>query len=192
MATGYSLTGKTVPLIDSWNGKAWSLMTPAAPPPSINAGLTGVSCALAASCAAVGSAMHSTAIDSFSEIWNGKSWRAADVPLPGGAVTSTPLYGVSCPGTHRCVAVGAIESYSKGVITDRAASATWNGKTWTVISVPAPAKGKSTLLNAVTCLSATACVAVGQLGPVSPDGLTAGTGLSAFWNGKHWHLVAAN
>lgn len=41
----------------------------------------------------------------------------------------------------------------------------------------------------VTCLTASDCVAVGQVGPT---GSTNVTGLSGFWNGKTWRLVAAN
>jgi hypothetical protein len=40
----------------------------------------------------------------------------------------------------------------------------------------------------VTCRSASFCVAVGLAGPF---GQQQGTGLSGFWNGKTWRLVAA-
>ena len=53
----------------------------------------------------------------------------------------------------------------------------------------APAKGKASVFNSVTCLTATDCVAVGQVGPSKT---TNGTGLSGFWNGKSWRLVTAN
>ena len=46
----------------------------------------------------------------------------------------------------------------------------------------------ASLFNAVTCLSATDCVAVGQLGPVRTID---GVGLSGFWNGRSWRLVTA-
>ena len=39
----------------------------------------------------------------------------------------------------------------------------------------------------VTCLSATDCVAVGQLGPAGSANDTS-TALSGFWNGKSWRL----
>jgi hypothetical protein len=74
------------------------------------------------------------------------------------------------------------------VSTQRAAAVTWNGKAWTATGVPAPGKGKASLFQAVTCLSAADCVAVGQAGPA---GSATGTPLSGFWNGKRWHLVTA-
>jgi hypothetical protein len=72
--------------------------------------------------------------------------------------------------------------------TGRAAAVTWNGRTWTVTKVPAPARGKSSLFNGVSCLSAVNCVAAGQVGP---ENSTNGTGLSGFWNGRSWRLVTA-
>jgi len=56
-----------------------------------------------------------------------------------------------------------------------------------VTSVPAPGKGKSSLFTDVTCLSATDCVAVGQVGPAGSANDTS-TALSGFWNGKSWRL----
>lgn len=50
------------------------------------------------------------------------------------------------------------------------------------------ARGMASLFNAATCLSATDCVAVGQLGPVHTID---GVGLSGFWNGRGWQLVTA-
>jgi hypothetical protein len=132
--------------------------------------------------------MYSMATVSFSEIWNGKSWRDATVPMPGGGIYSSQLSGVSCAAVNRCVAVGDIELYLKGVSTERAAAVTWNGKSWAVTGVPAPGKGKASLFNDVTCLSPADCVAVGQVGPA---GSANSTGLSGFWNGMSWRLVAA-
>jgi hypothetical protein len=85
--------------------------------------------------------------------------------------------------------VGTIDSNLNEMSdTGKAAAVTWNGKAWAVTSVPAPGKGKGSLFNGVTCLTASSCVAVGQLGPAVS---TNGTGLSSSWNGKNWRLVAA-
>jgi len=64
----------------------------------------------------------------------------------------------------------------------------WNGKAWRVTGVPAPARGKASLFNAVRCLSGADCVAAGQEGPFNT---IQGNGLTGFWNGKGWKLVAA-
>jgi hypothetical protein len=56
------------------------------------------------------------------------------------------------------------------------------------VSVPAPRTGEASVFNAVTCRTATDCVAVGQGGPTAT---TNGTGPSGFWTGKRWRLVTA-
>lgn len=188
VAAGVTAGGPPVAVIESWNGKAWSAGKGAAVPGDIGAVQTGVSCPSAGSCAVAGFGMYATATVSFSEIWNGKSWRDAPVPLPGGGTGSSHLWGVSCAAVNQCVAVGDIESYLKGASTRRAAAVTWNGKAWTVTGVPGPGNGKASVFNDVTCLSTADCVAVGQAGPA---GSTNGAGLSGFWNGKSWRLVAA-
>ncbi|PEN18464.1 hypothetical protein CRM93_14865, partial [Acetobacter fabarum] len=137
-------------VIESWNGKVWSIRKGPALPADIGAVLTGVSCRSAGSCVAVGSAMFATATVSFSVILNGTSWRDVAVPLPGGGMSGSHLYGVPCAVVNRCVAVGTIESYPKGVTT--AAAVTWNGKAWKVTGVPAPGRGKASLFQDVTCL----------------------------------------
>ena len=184
--------GPPVAVIESWNGEAWSMGKGQALPGDIGAAQTGVSCPSAGSCVAVGFSMFSMATVSLGEIWKGGSWQSPAVPLPGGGVSSSHLYGVSCAAVNRCVAVGSIQPYVKGVNTLRAAAVTWNGTAWAVTTVPAPGKGKVSLFTDVTCLSATDCVAVGQAGPAgSHTGNGTGTGLSGFWNGKSWRLVAA-
>jgi hypothetical protein len=188
VATGVSTTDLVgSALIESWNGKSWSRMKAAALPGSPYAELTDVSCASANRCAAVGY-VSVKGLGSLAEMWNGKSWTLATVPWPKG--TSNPaLFGVSCSAANACVAVGIIDSNLNVMSnTGKAAAVTWNGKAWAVTSVPAPGKGKASLLRGVTCLSATNCAAVGQLGP---SGSTNGTGLSGFWNGKGWRLVTA-
>jgi hypothetical protein len=175
-------------VIESWNGRAWSMRKGAALPGDTGAVLNGVSCPSAGICVTVGSAMFATATVSFSGIWNGTSWRDATVPLPGGGESGSLLSAVSCAAANRCVAVGAIQSYRTGAFT--AAAVAWNGRAWTVTSVPAPGKDKASLFEDVTCRSATDCVAVGQAGPAGSWNVTS-TALSGFWNGKRWRLVAA-
>jgi len=190
MASGvYDTTsGGELALLESWNGKAWTRLKASVPAGTIDASLSSVSCTSANSCVATGFASTKTGLSSLTDMWNGKAWAHTTVPWPKGT-TNEELNGVSCTAPDRCVAVGVADSNLKAVSnTGRAAAATWNGKAWAVTSVPAPGKGKASLFNKVTCLSATDCVAVGQVGPFES---LAGTGLSGFWNGTGWHLVAA-
>jgi hypothetical protein len=194
VATGNtaSASGSMTALIGRWNGKTWSYLKPAAAPKGVfDVSLTGVSCPAANSCVTAGNgALPKGGTGSFIETWNGKAWvRAAAITWPKG--TRNPwLVGMSCYAARHCFAAGYIDwnPLADGGNTGRAAAAQWNGKSWTSTPVTPPGAGKATLFDAVTCRSASFCVAVGLAGPF---GQSAGTGLSGFWNGKTWKLVAA-
>jgi hypothetical protein len=175
-------------LIESWNGKRWSMAKTPALTGNPFSSVSGVSCASADRCAAVGYTFTGSVLGSLAEMGNGGHWRLTPVPWP--RTTSNPeLFGVSCPAADHCVTVGTVDSNpADGINGGRAAAATWNGRAWKVQPVPAPGKREESQFLSVICLTATDCVAVGQLGPA---GLTNGTGLSGFWNGKAWRLVAA-
>ena len=89
---------------------------------------------------------------------------------PAGAGASN-LFGVACTAPSVCIAVGST-SNSRGV--SQALAQRWNGRTWRLQKIPSR---PGALLNWVTCVSETDCVAVG--------GSDAGT-LAEHWNGEHW------
>jgi hypothetical protein len=175
-------------LIDVWNGKAWSSVKPAALPAGVgDASLSGVSCVSAKSCVAVGFGNDSAGLITISETWNGKAWSYAKVSWPKG-VNDSELWDVSCQSASRCVAAGDTgQNPNVEGFTSRAASLLWNGKAWSALSVPAPAKGKYSRFTAVMCQKSF-CAAAGQTGPTVS---TNGTGLAGFWTGSRWKLVAA-
>jgi hypothetical protein len=194
IATGStaSASGSMTALIAKWNGKTWSYLKPAAPPAGMfDVSLTGVACPTANSCVTAGNgALPKGGTGSFIEKWNGATWvRAAAISWPKG--TKNPwLVGMSCYAAGHCFAAGYIDwnpAVDRGN-TGRAAAVRWNGKGWMSTPVTPPGAGKATLFDAITCRSASFCVAVGLAGPF---GQQAGTGLSGFWNGKTWKLVAA-
>jgi hypothetical protein len=178
-------------LIERWNGHAWSIMK-APPLGTFNDPIPeSVSCPSAKSCLLVGSGTTAKGLAVFAEAWNGAVWSVTSaVPWPKG--TKNPwLNGVSCAAPGRCVADGYVNfNPIDGGTTGRAAAATWNGKAWKVTAVAAPAKGKASQFNGVYCIpeKATFCAAVGIL---SPFNSLNGVGLSGFFNGTTWKLVAA-
>jgi hypothetical protein len=153
-AAGYDVTEEGAEtLIERWNGTKWSINS-LENPSGFNNYLTSVSCASATSCAAVGFVGSDLADQPLEMHWNGTKWSVvfgfANIDSP-----NVDMTGVSCAGPTFCIAVGTQ--------TER-----WNGKTWSKI---APAGG-----GAVSCVSATSCLAVG--------------GASASqWNGKAWSKV---
>ena len=114
-------------------------------------------------------------------------WSVVAIANPGGSNLSF-LSGVSCKGAHKntnCVAVG---SYVSKQGKSRALIEHWAGKKWAMDPSPVTASALSSVLNAVSCTSATSCVAVGSVrstvkSPTQP--------LAVRWNGKHWKQVPA-
>lgn len=181
-------------LVESWNGAAWHVVS--APSPSGGfAELVAVSCSSVASCVAVGGVLNPgspgtpSSTKALTETWNGKKWAIATVPWPKGTADSI-LAGVSCPSKTYCVAVGNVgDNLEAGQLNaGKAVAVTWNGKSWALEPVPAPAKGKTSFLFSVSCRSTASCAAVGETGSVGADTTSS---LSGFWNGKTWKLVPA-
>jgi hypothetical protein len=69
---------------------------------------------------------------------------------------------------------------------DRTLAELWNGTSWSV--VPSPSPGDSLNITAVSCASATACMAVGAFAPRAGGPNSA---LAESWNGTSWSVVHA-
>ncbi len=97
--------------------------------------------------------------------------------------TRTALYGVSCPTTSRCIAVGATVStnyFRKTLVRS------WNGTSWSTIASPNPSTAVDSVLSGVSCVSTTSCVAVGSF----YDNTTDNT-LIESWNGTNWSIITS-
>lgn len=102
------------------------------------------------------------------------TWRTEQLATPPGA-TEVALLGVSCPATTACTGVGL---YADGREHQPIAEF-WNGSSWMVEAVPTP-PGPYNSFSSVSCVSATACMAVGAS--------NSGVPLSATWDGTSWTL----
>jgi hypothetical protein len=119
--------------------------------------LYGVSCASASSCVAVGSYKGAVYFQTLIETFDGTTWSI--VPSPNTSTSqSNQLGGVSCASATWCVAVG---SYNNGS-HDQTLIETFDGSTWSIASSPNASTSQNNQLNAVSCASATSCVAVGS------------------------------
>jgi hypothetical protein len=92
------------------------------------------------------------------------------------------LEGVSCSSSTACTAVSSYESESESTrwaLVDR-----WNGGEWQLQSTPKPTGATYVWLYGVSCVSSTACTAVGF------DGNSSGTffTLAEAWNGTEWSI----
>ena len=148
-----------------------------------NGALAADSCTGPAWCMAVGSTADSSGTSALAEAWNGTAWRALAVPIPPGG-TRSALDGVSCTAATACTAVGSYTS-SQGAHVPLAEE--WNGTSWSAQPTPGLASATFSILSAVSCGSATSCVAVGYYDlPHSRQ-----TRLAESWNGTAWSLQQA-
>ncbi len=169
----------------------WADEAASDPPGSMGSQLTSISCVTAQDCIAVGYTDTSGQGDDvpLAESWNGSAWHILATPSPDGY--SNRLLGVSCPTAGWCVAVGvSLQGYQGYPLVE-----TWSGGGWSVTSTPQAPTGafgsEGDVLSGVSCVSPTACVAVGY---VTGDAAGAGVGdnptpLSEIWNGTGWSIV---
>jgi len=105
----------------------------------------------------------------------------------------TTYGGVSCVGPSFCVAVGYSQDTeifppppAPNWTNQTAVGAFWNGTTWTgITNLPSVPPGTASALNAVSCVSESWCMAVGQVGSGPATPLT----LVEQWNGATWSAV---
>jgi hypothetical protein len=177
-----SLSSPGFTLAERWNGTRWRIQHTILPSGAQSSAFTGVSCASATACTAVGSTPGKAADTSvnLAEAWNGTSWRVQAIPAPKGS-TSSSLFGVSCTSPNACTAVG---NYGTAAGRLLAVAERWNGTTWRLQAVPKPAT--STWFYGVSCSSAHACTAVGYQNNGTGDARP----FAEAWNGTTWHIQA--
>jgi hypothetical protein len=153
--------------------------------PASSGSLSGVFCTSKTNCWAVGEGRSGKADLNQILHWNGRSWRQATTPDPGGTAGSADneLYAVRCVNSKNCWAVG--QYFKAGAYLAEALH--WNGKHWRATTVPAPGgtgTGDLNELSDSTCTAANSCWAVGDFGV---DGMLGKTlNLVLHWNGKRW------
>jgi tripartite motif-containing protein 71 len=163
-------------LVEHWDGTSWKVVSTPNPAGAGESRLEGVSCTSSKSCTAVGYyRTSSTAFSTLTERWNGISWSIVPSPNATGFARNN-LYGVSCGGASDCWAVGksaytATEEEAGKMPT--ALLEHWNGSGWNIVVASKP----PTQLTAVSCFSATACMAVSGSSSESP---------TERWNGSSW------
>lgn len=108
------------------------------------------------------------------------------------ATFASSLTGVSCPAATDCMAVGWSEASGQASVDYTLAEA-WNGSSWAIVRTPSPSDpGGGAELNAVSCVSSTECMAVGEteIFEASHGGALVPHPLAEMWNGAKWTLVS--
>ena len=177
-------------LITTYSAGAWSLATMTLPVNADSASeITGLSCASASSCIAVGNYATNSAPMPFTEFWNGSSW-SLSTSLPGIDTSSgAQLNAVSCPSTSFCVAVGKLGTAGSAVTGTF--EATFNGSSWSAVQLTNDfTDGSFANLLSITCSSVTFCIAGGWVGSSQRPSQQA---LLEVWDGATWtpSIIAA-
>src|SRR5207244_515528 len=118
--------------------------------------------------------------------WNGTSWAIVPSPNPNPLPSqNTLLTGVTCTSATDCWAVG----YSYDLVTVQTLILRWDGTSWAIVPSPNVTAAESNFLQAVTCVSASDCWAVGNYygGNVIMPG--ANQTLILRWDGTSWTIV---
>jgi hypothetical protein len=179
MAVGYS--DQYTALAEAWNGTAWTVTTP--PPEGVFMTfreLHAISCASPSSCLAVGAEYGCCAdMNGLALTWDGSSWTLVEGSY------QVFLSGVSCTKVATCLVVGTQSPNDFDPFQPIAVVEKVDGTTWTAIKVDAV--GQQSALDAVSCLRANWCAAVGSF--------TTGTGVThplvELWNGTALSRIRA-
>jgi hypothetical protein len=168
-------------LIETWNGRSWTLAASPNPVGSQQSFLQGVSCLSSTWCTAVGDYDNGTNYLSLVESWNGTSWNITASPNAAGGQFDY-LNSISCVSTTWCSAAGYYDNGSSYQTLIEA----WNGAAWTVVSSPNLVANQYAFLWGVSCTDASFCTTVGTYS----DGSNS-KALIEMWNGGSWSLVSS-
>ena len=162
--------------IQVWNGTAWTRVGGPIGGGAFFSGFDDVSCIADGSCVAVGGVpgpgLNGYATSAIGSLGYPKRWVARTASPPVGLFG---LVGVSCTSSTFCMGVG-------GQGNTATYAATWNGGSWSTVSIPTIPLTQS-LLDSVSCTSPSQCTAVGY------SGSTSHTALVETWNGTAWTIA---
>jgi len=184
VSVGDDISGKRyLTLAERWNGTRWAILATPNAPGTQGDILSGVSCAGAHWCTAVGYSFTAHAVQrALVEAWNGTAWTIQPTPLPAGPASSAGLDAVSCTAPDSCMAVGAFATNASA--QSQPLAERWNGSVWTVVPAPNPQAENGSSLAGVSCTAASACTAGGDY-----DYADVFQSIFALrWNGTAWAM----
>src|SRR5579884_34686 len=184
-AVGYYVNSQFVeqPLIEHWNGSAWSIVSSQAPNGTTQDQLFSVTAISASNIWAVGSSHTKQASKTLIEHWNGSSWSIVSSPNTQSA--GNGLNSVTAISASNIWAVG--ESYSQYGSPSQTLIEHWNGSAWGIVSSPNVAGAQNNDLLGIAATSSNNIWAVGRWDAGSQNYRT----LIEHWNGSAWGIVSS-
>ena len=172
-------------LVEHLSGSTWSIETSANVTGASDDFLSGVACATATSCFAVGVSDTGVTPAMLVEHWNGSAWSVVTLPKPANS-SQTHLDAVACSSDKNCFAVGSYETSVGSTSVIKSLIERWNGTSWSVQTNPVKSTATETDLAGISCATATSCFAVGTYFTTSAEGT-----FVSRWNGSTWSIVAS-
>jgi len=174
-------TGRIVPLVETLSHGVWRAKQAPVPADAANAnpgaGLSNGACPSARWCAASGTyGITSVRTAGLLEVYSHGVWTRTKAPLPAKMTEpSSELWGLSCPSSRTCMAVGFYQPTGKPHLSQGLIEARVGGR-WRATKAPLPANAgarPSVILDSVACSTRRFCVAVGvyYLTTVKSEGL---------------------
>lgn len=139
--------------------------------------LESVDCVSDSFCVAVGSFNDGATEQTLVLNWDGVSW--STTPSPNNSSTQHHLASVSCVSQSFCMSGGFFSS-GTGV---EPLTMKWDGSSWTIVPNSLSMPGQFAMLNSISCLSKTFCLAVGSVGQVPMQTLI------MTWDGTNWTQI---
>jgi hypothetical protein len=165
----------------SRSGVAWTIQKSPNGPATTD-WLNDVTCTGPTSCIAVGGYVNASEQDDLLvETLDGSHWSVEAAPTPAGAVQAT-FSAVACSAQDACAAVG---TYLTSGGAELALAERWNGRSWTLQTVPIPKSSTGAALVDVACPGTAACTAVGV-----SFSTTKQVTMALEWNGSSWGVVS--
>lgn len=157
----------------TWNGTTWT----AAPSPSLNGYMEGVSCSSSSACLAVGEIFNAKDVPHPRvERWNGEKWSLVANPMKN---SFADLSAVSCSSASACTATGDYRSKSGA---DTPLIERWDGSRLVVQQSAQPPSQDGSLVG-VSCPVSDGCIAVGTVSFSTPQ--------IEIWNGTSWAMMTS-
>jgi hypothetical protein len=173
------------PLAEGWDGTAWTIQRVPLPARMANGELTDVSCGSTSLCIALGTGddPQNHPDTGFAERWNGSTWSPLALP----AVVWGTFNAVSCSSPTACTVVG---SYRNSAGKDAPLAERYNRSSWSNQNAPIPPGETDPYFEAVSCPTATSCVASGaDITSYEEDGYDS-IRLIESWDGNTWKVAS--